>query len=249
MLKATDGITRSDFEKFLKAQANRERSPAATFRLPWSKEARDAEFYKRMQRIKKFSMLHVDVLVALYWLAQRTAGAILELGPYVGGSTVALALGAKSAARGKVITIEPGGAYAEHPHVPSQDIIGDLRRNLATYEVLDHVTVIEGRSFEPRTREAAIAALGERPIGLFFVDADGSVEADLERFSPYFSADTVVVVDDYVSEAAAEKSGLINPVMDRWVAEGRLERWDVIGWGTWVGRATGTAIGSKKGNS
>lgn len=37
----------------------------------------------------RYSMLHLDVLTLLYYFAETGAGEILEIGPYVGGSTIA----------------------------------------------------------------------------------------------------------------------------------------------------------------
>jgi predicted O-methyltransferase YrrM len=41
-------------------------------------------------------MLHMDVLLLIYHFARFAAGNILEIGPYIGGSTIAAAFGARA---------------------------------------------------------------------------------------------------------------------------------------------------------
>ena len=40
-------------------------------------------------------MSHVDVLLLIYHFAKIGTGNILEIGPYIGGSTIAAAIGAR----------------------------------------------------------------------------------------------------------------------------------------------------------
>lgn len=75
-----------------------------------------------LHRLKQISMLSLQVLAILRFLARVAKGRVLEIGPYVGGSTVALCTGAANANAERVISIEVGGRYEEHPHVPSRDI-------------------------------------------------------------------------------------------------------------------------------
>ncbi|WP_458138272.1 hypothetical protein [Methylomonas sp. YC3] len=44
---------------------------------------------------RKISMLHSDALSILYHLAKYSTGAIIEIGPYIGGSTIAIGMGIK----------------------------------------------------------------------------------------------------------------------------------------------------------
>src|SRR4051812_2600822 len=91
-----------------------------------------ATYRADIDRIKAISMLSPDVLFYLGLFASIVPGRILEIGPYVGGSTVALASG-HGAGRLPIISIEVGGSYETHPHLPSADILGDLRRNLQEF--------------------------------------------------------------------------------------------------------------------
>ena len=59
----------------------------------------------------KYSMLHLDVLILIYHFAKLCSGAILEIGAFVGGATIAAAFGVRdSGQEKKLISIEPGGA-------------------------------------------------------------------------------------------------------------------------------------------
>jgi len=70
-------------------------------------------------------MLHMDVLLLIYHFARFAAGNILEIGPYIGGSTIAAAFGAReSATRKKIVRIEAGGRL-KHFRLSSRDIIQD----------------------------------------------------------------------------------------------------------------------------
>ena len=56
-------------------------------------------------------MLHVDVLLLIYHFARFGTGNVIEIGPGVGGSTIAAAFGAHQSGTGKeVVTIEPAEA-------------------------------------------------------------------------------------------------------------------------------------------
>src|SRR5216110_1390968 len=69
-------------------------------------EYRSAEARQRLEKVgREASMLHLDVLLLIYHFARFGAGNVLEIGPYVGGSTIAAALGAReSGTQKKIIT-------------------------------------------------------------------------------------------------------------------------------------------------
>jgi predicted O-methyltransferase YrrM len=73
-------------------------------------EYRRQDVRHQMEKVwRKASMLHVDVLLLIYHFAKVCAGNILEIGPYIGGSTIAAAFGAReSGVRKKIVTIEGG---------------------------------------------------------------------------------------------------------------------------------------------
>src|SRR5436190_7936038 len=83
----------------------------------------------------RYSMLHLDVLILIYHFAKLCSGAILEIGAFVGGATIAAALGVRdSGQEKKLIAIEPGGSV-KHKRLGTRDILRDLERNLARERV------------------------------------------------------------------------------------------------------------------
>src|SRR5439155_5223394 len=102
----------------------------------------------------KYSMLHLDVLILIYHFAKLCSGAILEIGAFVGGATIAAALGVRdSGQEKKLIAIDPGGSV-KHKRLGTRDILRDLERNLAREGVANMVTLVKGKSFKPETISA-----------------------------------------------------------------------------------------------
>lgn len=109
---------------------------------------------------KKHSMLHEDVLLIIHHLSKTAQGNILEIGPYLGGSTIAAGLGIiESQQRRKILTVEPGGRY-DHQRLPSKDILRDLKRTSLAREFRSW-----SRS-SPATREASRWCLPSMPLYL-----------------------------------------------------------------------------------
>ncbi|MEY2519008.1 MAG: hypothetical protein QOF24_767 [Verrucomicrobiota bacterium] len=79
-------------------------------------EYRPQPIYRRLHTIgANYSMLHLDVLALIYHLAKICSGHVLEIGAYVGGATIAVALGVQdSTSPKKIISIEEGGKI-DHP--------------------------------------------------------------------------------------------------------------------------------------
>src|SRR5580704_10890269 len=95
---------------------------------------------EELARIRAMSMIAAPTLAALHRLAGLARGPALEIGPYRGGSTIALASGLRPGL--DLATIEVGGSYRSHPTLPSDDIIGDLTANLARHNLGDRVTIL-----------------------------------------------------------------------------------------------------------
>src|SRR5215469_10254882 len=113
----------------------------------------------------KYSMLHLDVLILVYHFAKLCSGAILEIGAFVGGATIAAALGVRdSGQEKKLISVEPGGSV-KHKRLGTRNIWRDLERKLARERVANMVTLIKGQSFKPETMSAVRQALGSKQIG------------------------------------------------------------------------------------
>jgi predicted O-methyltransferase YrrM len=190
----------------------------------------------------KHSMLHEDVLLLIYHFAKIAAGSILEIGPYLGGSTIAAGIGTRDAnAQRKIVSVEPGGAY-KHPRLPSKNIIRDLKKNLARQGLADAVDIIEGYSGNENTVAAVHQALEPGSVGFLIVDADGGVERDLGLYRDLLIANCWMVIDDYYGPKQAGKTVRIKPQVDALVAAGELRTLGFYGWGTWVGRWTGSQL-------
>ena len=189
----------------------------------------------QMERVwRKASMLHVDVLLLIYHFAKVCAGNILEIGPYIGGSTIAAALGAReSGTRKKIVTIESGGQL-KHPRLPSRNIIKDLKKNLARFGVFEDVTLIEGRSSQENTKSAVRQIFGTGEVGLFMFDADGNPRRDLNYYGDLLVNHCWVMIDDYFGPGM--KAAPIRAHVDEMVSAGMLVPLGYYGWSTWIGQ-------------
>src|SRR5262249_25064267 len=146
-------------------------------------EYRSSEVRHRLEKVgREASMLHMDVLLLIYHFAQFGAGNILEIGPYMGGSTIAAAYGARdSETPKKIVSIEAGGR-AKHFRLSSRDIIKDLKKNLARFGVAQDVTLINGRSSDEAVISEVRQRLSNGEVGLFIFDADNNVRRDLDCY-------------------------------------------------------------------
>jgi len=191
----------------------------------------------RQQLVKvgsEASMLHLDVLFLIYHFAKVATGDILEIGPYVGGSTIAAALGARDSEGAKrIISVEPGGRF-EHFKIPSKNIFKDLKKNLARFGVLNDITLVNGRSFDETTKLAIRQNFREGDVGLFIFDADDNVRRDLDYYGDLLSDRCWLVIDDYFGPGA--KAVPIRSQVDELVSAGRLLPFGYYGWGTWIGQ-------------
>lgn len=185
----------------------------------------------------KQSMLHPAVLTAIEHFAAGATGPIIEVGAYVGGATIAMARGVRDAGRTTpIITIERGGAYLEHPQLPSADICADLQHNLKVRGLDSFVHLHRGLSTDAavldRVRDT-VAAHG--PIGLLCLDADGLVQRDFDLYLPWCAAGCVLVVDDYAATGLHEKALSTQQGVQRLIDAGKAFSLGVHGYGTWMG--------------
>jgi predicted O-methyltransferase YrrM len=188
---------------------------------------------------KKYSMLHLDVLLLIYHFARTCSGRILEIGAFLGGGTIAAARGVRDSGKQKaLIAIEQGGSL-EHERLGTRNILRDLERNLAKQHVSDLVTLIKGRSFEPATVAAVHQALRSDKIGLFILDADAAKQRDIDSYGDKLADGCWMVIDDYYGAAAHSKIAATRDDVDALVAAGRLEPLGFYGWSTWIGRWRG----------
>jgi predicted O-methyltransferase YrrM len=197
-------------------------------------EYRSAEVRHRLEKVgREASMLHMDVLLLIYHFARFVAGDVLEIGPYIGGSTIAAAFGARESGRQKkIITIEAGGSL-KHFRLSSRNIIKDLKKNLARFGVAEDVTLINGRSSDKAIISEVRQCLSSRTVSLFIFDADNNVHRDLDCYGDLLDDGCWVVIDDYFGPA---KAAPLRAQVDAIVSEGRLVPFGYYGWGTWVGQ-------------
>jgi predicted O-methyltransferase YrrM len=198
-------------------------------------EYRHQEIRHRLEKVgRAASMLHVDVLLLIYHFAKFGTGNILEIGPYIGGSTIAAAIGARESGRAnKIISIEIGGRL-NHFRMSSRNIFKDLKKNLARFGVLEDITLINDSSFDAATTSAVRQILGSGEGGIFIFDADSNVRRDLDCYGDLLSDDCWVVIDDYFGPEA--KTGSLRAQVDELVSAGRLVPFGYYGWGTWIGQ-------------
>jgi predicted O-methyltransferase YrrM len=197
-------------------------------------EYRSAEVRQRLEKVgREASMLHMDVLLLIYHFARFGAGNVLEIGPYIGGSTIAATFGAReSGTRKKIVTIEAGGSV-KHFRLSSRNIIKDLKKNLARFGVAEDVTLINGRSSDEAIISEVRQRLSSREVGLFIFDADNDVRRDLDCYGGLLNDRCWVVVDDYFGSA---KAAPLRAQVDALVSDGWLVPFGYYGWGTWVGQ-------------
>src|SRR5436190_14272050 len=198
---------------------------------------RHEPIHSQLMKIRdKYSMLHVDVLVLVYHFARLCSGAILEIGAFVGGATIAAALGVRDSGRQKkLIAIEPGGSV-KHKRLGTRNILRDLERNLARQRVSEMITLIKGRSFDPETIAGVHQALGSDEIGLLILDADAGKRRDIECYRDELADGCWMIIDDYAGADSNVKRAPSRADVDALVAAGALEPLGFYGWSTWVGR-------------
>lgn len=184
----------------------------------------------------QISMLGESALALLYGLSSQTEGPILELGPYIGGSTIALAANASA----QVVTVEIGGPNEGH-EITTSDIISDLKANIEKAGAADRVKVIDGHFRAHSTFERARAALNHKKVGLVFIDIHPGTELALRLYADVIADGAYIVIDDYESEIAFEKSSALQRFVDAAVAAGVMIPIGVFGWGTWFGRLAGSS--------
>src|SRR5215471_10113615 len=203
---------------------------------------RHEPIHSKLMKIRdNYSMLHLDVLILIYHFAKLSAGAILEIGAFVGGATIAAALGVRDSGREKkLITIEPGGGV-KHKRLGTRNILRDLERNLAKERVANMVRLVKGKSFKPETMSAVRHALGSDQVGLLVLDADAAKRRDIDCYRDKFANGCWMVIDDIYGTDANEKITPSRADVDGLVAEHLLEPLGFYGWSTWVGHWRGGA--------
>jgi predicted O-methyltransferase YrrM len=201
----------------------------------------DKPLHHQIMKAADYSMLSEDVLVLIYHMAKVCQGGILEIGSFLGASTVAAGMGARdSGQQRKFISIEPGGQLKDHK-LASKDIFKDLTKHVSRAGLSNAVTLLNGFSFDPNVIATVKAKLAPGEVGLFIFDADANVRRDIDCYRELLADGCWIVIDDYIS--ATDKAGPTRAQVDELTAEGRLVPLGFYGWGTWMGRwSSGTSL-------
>ena len=201
---------------------------------------RHESIHSELMRVRdRYSMLHLDVLILIYHFAKICSGAIIEIGAFVGGATIAAAFGIRDSGQNKrLIAIEPGGSV-KHKRLGTRNILRDLERNLTRERVRDLVTLIKGQSFKPETISAMRQALGSDQAGLLILDADAAKRRDIDCYRDKFIDGAWMVIDDCYGADDNEKITPSRADVDALVDAGLLEPLGFYGWSTFVGRWRG----------
>lgn len=179
----------------------------------------------------KISMLPPVVLAIIYYFAKYTYGYVLEIGSYIGGSTCIVAYAGKKR-KSKFISIEKGGKH-NHPTIPSQNIFEDLKSNLIKLNLIDRVKLLNGSSDDKNIINEVNLLLGEEKISMLIIDADGSVERDINNFKHLLKDDCIIILDDF-SGPEVIKTVPTKKWVEKAIKENLIEQLAVV-WGTFFG--------------
>jgi predicted O-methyltransferase YrrM len=194
----------------------------------------DKPLHHQLMKAADYSMLDPDLMVLIYHMAKVCDGGILEVGSFLGASTVAAGLGARDSGREKkFLSIEPGGRLDDH-RLATKDIFRDLTKHVTRAGLIERVTLINGSSFDQPTIATVKEQFGPGEVGLFIFDADANVRRDIDCYGDRFADGCWILIDDYIS--ATNKAGPTREQVDELTAQGRLLPLGFYGWGTWVGR-------------
>jgi predicted O-methyltransferase YrrM len=194
----------------------------------------DKPLHHQIMKAADYSMLDEDVLVLICHMAKVCEGGVLEIGSFLGASTVAAGLGIRASRQAKkFLSIEPGGCLKDH-RLATRNIFRDLTKHVSRAGLLESVTLINGSSFDERTIATVNEQFGPREVGFFIFDADANVRRDIDCYGDLFADGCWIVIDDYIS--ATNKAGPTRAQVDELTAQGRLLPLGFYGWGTWVGR-------------
>ncbi|MBN1341075.1 MAG: class I SAM-dependent methyltransferase [Phycisphaerae bacterium] len=124
--------------------------------------------------------------------ATDVSGCVVEIGSFMGLSTLWLAEGVRHGGKVRVVAIDPHDGH-ERPEIePQRDSYATFLDHLRQADVEDVVEPI-------RERSASVAKRWDEPIRLLWVDGShdyGDVLADLEGFAPHVSPGGYVALHD-----------------------------------------------------
>lgn len=122
-------------------------------------------------------------------------GIIVEIGSYLGRSTVVLASAVADSGRGRVVAVDPHTRALGIPDLPEHDTRLEFLANMERAGVAEHIDLKHAYSVD------AAAAWDGEPIRVHFVDGWHSRDAvveDVSHWAPYLAPQALVVFDDYM---------------------------------------------------
>ena len=138
-----------------------------------------------MQNFTRMKFLHDSILR----FAKRSSGLALEVGCFMGGSTVFLA---KACLRKGISDIYAMDLFSGTPSWNQTfDTYEATRKRMTTYELDRHVTLIRSNSLD---------YAWDRKIDVFHLDADHEYQAvanDIDKYIPFLADEGIAVFDDY----------------------------------------------------
>lgn len=168
--------------------------------------AKHSIYFRRFQAAVSsiHGMITNDEAALLFSIAcsQDIDGEILEIGSWLGKSTVHLAMGAKISKNGKVTAVDTfiGNAGKENmytaPLKNSETIIERFRKNIALAGVSKNVDVFHMSSVEAARRY-------KKPIRLLFIDGCHDYEAaieDIKIWTPKVMHGGIIILDDFTHQ-------------------------------------------------
>lgn len=188
-----------------------------------------------ISQLRQFSMLHEESLLLMHYFALRAKGAVLELGAYLGGGTIATASALKETGRGRQITVELGGAY-DHPELPSSDIMADLQANINRFGLSDVVDVVQGWTHEPEVVGAVERLLAGERVDLLIIDADGQIDKHFRIYERFLSDHCMIVLDDFIIATGPSKELGVRDWIAKAADAEMVRDLGVHKWATWFGQ-------------
>lgn len=156
-------------------------------------------------------------LSLLYQLARATdSGAIVEIGSYLGRSTVVLANAERDSGGESIVAVDPHTAALGYRGEQPQNTLTEFLANIERAGVTSFVRLMHMKSAQ------AAAEWDGSPVRLLFVDGWHSYEAvieDVSGWAPFFGEGTCVVFDDFLPSPGVRSA--VRELRDRDILKGR----------------------------
>jgi predicted O-methyltransferase YrrM len=149
---------------------------------------------------------------------------IIEVGSYVGASTLALAYGAASGMGARVVCIDPW----PDPRPDERDHAHAERQRLALARFRVNMDEHGWPVIALRTLSAIAAPLIVNPVGMAFIDGDHSyrhVLTDVTVWGPRIDPGGVLVLHDYLGDDLTDDTDVARVVRDVLLPSGE---WDIL---------------------